>query len=380
MTLAREILKTTAIGAALMSSTSALAQWQGTWDTKYGDVKLHQTGQHVYGDYGTWGTIEGLVSQDRRTIRGVYRRNDDGSSGYFEWRINGTQNYFTGHWASPQSALPRWNGGGPQWTGSRTRSAKPTLSVYRGNGNIGDFFGRQDVKYINWARAVSSASAPPNTASAGQSTAAAPAKPKTNPLAKRYPKLADYSADFKPRFFEISLEELTGLGTEQRPEIYGLIGIYAYCESASGSRALRSFGNLKARVFDLPRNNPARVRTAKAYFFGESTIRKFPVDAACMREPDARLKIQLQTNLREKEIGGGARDEVYGYRSLAFYLDLIPSSEQPSKEVVVTEADIIILQNTSGRRAKFFASLRDPQGPKNRAFGLRIQGTVEFTQ
>lgn len=42
MTLIRKALKTAAIGAALLSSTSALAQWQGTWDTGHGEIKLRQ--------------------------------------------------------------------------------------------------------------------------------------------------------------------------------------------------------------------------------------------------------------------------------------------------------------------------------------------------
>ena len=202
-------------------------------------------------------------------------------------------------------------------------------------------------------------------------------------MAKRFPKLADYPASFTPRWFEISFTSLTGGGqAEARPEFFGVIGIYAYCESDKGSRSLPPFGGLKARVFDLPRNNPARVRGIfpARYYFGEQTRRKFPVDQQCLNDPDARLKIQLQTNLKEKNVGGGPRDAVYGYRSLSFYLDHIPASQGETGTYPITESDYVMLYAEEGRTAAFRAQASDPEGWRNRASDFAIYGNLRFTQ
>jgi pimeloyl-ACP methyl ester carboxylesterase len=152
MMTAKRLLKASGVALAFLLSTTAHAQWQGSWDTTFGAVKLQQHNRYVFGDYGTWGTIEGLVSENKRTMRGIYRRNDDGSSGFFEGRLGGTSQ-FAGRWDATTNAFPKWNSGGYSWAGNLTSTAKPTLNVYSGTGSIAAFIGARGERYINWIRA-----------------------------------------------------------------------------------------------------------------------------------------------------------------------------------------------------------------------------------
>ncbi|MEM7781547.1 MAG: lipase family protein, partial [Pseudomonadota bacterium] len=135
--------------AALLASTSAMAQWQGTWDTSYGKIKLKQDQAFVYGDYGTWGTIEGVTSNDGRLLRAVWKRKDDGRTGYLEWRIP-QRAKFEGRWRMKDAGFASWNSAGTAWDGTRTSTARPALTVYRGNANIGAFIGREGNTFGRW--------------------------------------------------------------------------------------------------------------------------------------------------------------------------------------------------------------------------------------
>lgn len=370
----KNYLKSAAIIATMITSSSAYAQWQGTWDTNYGDVKLHQAQTHVYGDYGKWGTIEGVVSKDRRTVRGVYRRNDDGSKGYFEWKLTSIRG-FSGRWASSQRSLPVWNSRGTGWTGTRTSSAKPRFTVYRGSGNMGTFMGGQDGKYTRWINALYSDGTAPDPSSTGQSSTAA-AKPKAvNPLAKRFPKLKDYDADFQPRWFHVGINTVKG---EQRDtSLYGVMGLYAYCETAGSSRPLKSFGNLKARIFDRTRKDPARGLFNAPVRLGSDAYRKFPMDRACLNDPMGRIKVQIQTNLKEKD--PASRDEKFGYRSYHFYIDQIPSADQDSAYINLGVRRSVVLSSSNTKNTGFgFVIWTPPQALS--IDKLDVRGSVGFSQ
>lgn len=314
----KSFLKAAAIGAALMTSTSAFAQWQGTWGTTYGDVKLQESGKYVYGDYGTWGTIEGLKSEDGKTMRGVYRRNDDGTSGYFEWRINGTAT-FNGRWVKPNQNLPKWNSGGTEWAGNRTSTARPRLVVYRGSGNIGAFMGAQQAKYQRWAGSL--------YASQRTGSVKEPASQnKIDPMRKRFPWLNAYFPDFKPRYFEVYINDI-GIDNpgEVATEVYGKAGIYSYCETRTGSRPLVPFGGRGNRVFDRGRANAMKYTIPRLGRLNRNQHSlRFAFDEQCLADPDARIAIQLQTNLNEKDPVG---DDRFGYRSRKIYLDEFKRSD-----------------------------------------------------
>lgn len=152
-----------AVAAALLSGASATAQqayWQGTWDTDYGTIRLQKAGKYIYGDYGPTGTIQGLLSEDERTLRGLFKRGDDGSVGHIEWYLNSSRD-FKGRWNWQAREFPKWNGNsGAAWTGRLVSGRQPTLVAYRGNSNIGTFFGSRSPRYIDWARALYPALAP----------------------------------------------------------------------------------------------------------------------------------------------------------------------------------------------------------------------------
>lgn len=155
------IIKSIRLCACLLAcliSNSALAQWQGQWDTSYGAVKLQQNQAFVFGDYGTWGTIEGVLSNDRQLFRGVFRRNDNGDVGYIEWKLS-RSGAFVGRWVRRGNALPSWDRTGTAWNGSRTSAARPQLTVYRGNSQIGAFLSRQSTTYVNWIGRLANAPA-----------------------------------------------------------------------------------------------------------------------------------------------------------------------------------------------------------------------------
>lgn len=159
----KSLTLTSATVVALLSSASALAQqasWQGTWDTDYGTIRLKQADKFVYGDYGSTGTIQGVVSANQRTLRGVFKRKDDGSVGHIEWRLSDATG-FEGRWNWQARAFPQWNGNsGAPWNGARVSGRAPTLVTYRGSANIGTFFGARSSRFVDWAQALYPTSQP----------------------------------------------------------------------------------------------------------------------------------------------------------------------------------------------------------------------------
>lgn len=164
MNLTRKSVTTAStVAAVLLSGTSATAQqayWQGTWDTDYGTIRLQKAGKYIYGDYGPTGTIQGLLSEDERTLRGLFKRGDDGSVGHIEWYLNSSRD-FKGRWNWQARDFPKWNGNsGAAWTGRLVSGRQPTLVGYRGNSSMGDFFAARSARYTSWARALYPAAIP----------------------------------------------------------------------------------------------------------------------------------------------------------------------------------------------------------------------------
>lgn len=155
--------------ACIVMSTSAVAQnasgpsssggswqgkWEGTYDTDYGTIRLNQADKYVFGDYGSTGTIQGIVDENRRTLRGLFKRKDDGSIGHIEWHLTSATR-FQGRWNWQTRAFPSWNGStGAGWSGRRVSGRKPELVTYKGTTNIGTFFGRRSQRFVNWARSL----------------------------------------------------------------------------------------------------------------------------------------------------------------------------------------------------------------------------------
>ncbi|WJS05866.1 hypothetical protein [Roseibium aggregatum] len=109
-------------------TVAANAGWSGNWDTTYGQLRLKQDGNRVYGDYAERGTIEGWASGSGNELRAVYMYSD-GRWGLVRWTKSGDR--ISGFWNWSADGIPP-AGAGKSWTGKRTsletsglRYAKP---------------------------------------------------------------------------------------------------------------------------------------------------------------------------------------------------------------------------------------------------------------
>ena len=96
--------------AALVAPAPILAQeWQGAWNTTYGQIRLVEDGDYVYGDYGNIGTIEGVLVNGKQVLRAVFTRRDTKQTGYVEWVQSGDDgNRITGRWNWTSAPVPDW--------------------------------------------------------------------------------------------------------------------------------------------------------------------------------------------------------------------------------------------------------------------------------
>ena len=111
----------------LVSGLSAQAQaqgcdsfWTGSWNTSFGQLRLIEDGEFVYGDYGNVGTIKGrLDAVCGDWLRGIFERKD-GRWGYFEFVETGDhENRFSGRWTWSDTTLPSWeHKNGSEWNGT----------------------------------------------------------------------------------------------------------------------------------------------------------------------------------------------------------------------------------------------------------------------
>ena len=318
----KRLVRLCAVLLALAGSSVAHAQWQGTWDTRYGEVNLQQTQKYVYGDYGTWGTIEGMASPDGTLLRGVYRRNDNGDWGYFEWKLR-FPTYFEGRWQASRLPVPIWNMRGTKWSGKRINDAVPSLRVYpyeTGSVDaIGGFVGRQERKYVEWmSRLTKMASSSPRQVAENE--------PAPHPWGSRMPLFKTFPASFQPRYFEVGLTSIFMMTAPRREEIYGDVSIFAACEKARGSFSLVPFGGRKNKVFSASRGEAVSAAAFGEYYSvpinrNSGTLR-FPFDRACLADPNSRFAIQIQTNLAEKDLLPRG-DDRFGYQAFKFYIDQV---------------------------------------------------------
>lgn len=168
-------VQTITVMIACFMSTIAAAQWQGTWDTDFGKVRLRQYSNYVYGDYGTWGTVRGYRSNNGQTMRGEYRRNDNGTKGFFEWRLVNARR-FEGGWSKTETPFPKWNEPTYKWGGDKLNAVRPPLSVFTGGPDAVPFMRGQTPRFIRWMQDLT------NTRPSSTAQSAAPRRPNTNGL------------------------------------------------------------------------------------------------------------------------------------------------------------------------------------------------------
>ena len=92
--------------------------WQGVWNSSFGELRLHQSGLMVSGDYANLGKINATYDLATSMLTGTFTNN--GRTGFL--RLKFDDDSFSGEWG--------WGTSGPaqgRWTGTKTSSNKPTL-------------------------------------------------------------------------------------------------------------------------------------------------------------------------------------------------------------------------------------------------------------
>ncbi len=128
--------------ASLLLSSPVTAQtktcdpyWTGSWDTTYGQLRLIEDGDRVYGDYADLGTIKAYLNRPcGEYLRGTFERKD-GRWGYIEFVATGDLgSRFSGRWTWENTTLPQWKGKiGTEWRGTvKDRFPPPILNFKQG--------------------------------------------------------------------------------------------------------------------------------------------------------------------------------------------------------------------------------------------------------
>ncbi len=98
--------------------------YEGTWSSSYGELRLHQEDDVVWGDYGTVGIIQGRVDAATGVLEGIFTNGSNEGRIRFELSTEGT---FEGTWT--------YNPTGPltgNWDGTRSSTATPALTQWSG--------------------------------------------------------------------------------------------------------------------------------------------------------------------------------------------------------------------------------------------------------
>lgn len=92
--------------------------WQGSWNTNFGQLRLHQTGSKVTGDYGNVGKIDAIYDASTSMLTGTFTNN--GRTGFLRLKFDADK--FSGEWGWGTSGAAQGS-----WTGNKTSSEKPAL-------------------------------------------------------------------------------------------------------------------------------------------------------------------------------------------------------------------------------------------------------------
>ena len=131
----RRAFRYSAVALLVGVSQAALAAgpFEGTWDTTWGEVRLQQDGQQVWGDYGSRGPIQGVVDHEGDTLRMQFKNGSRVGWGVFD---NADGITLRGRWAWADDDKPGLaemggdNGYGAVWTGTKTSPATPQLTHF----------------------------------------------------------------------------------------------------------------------------------------------------------------------------------------------------------------------------------------------------------
>lgn len=140
---------------------SCTFNWTGTWDSRYGELRLIQSGSNVYGDYASVGTLKSTIysTLDDRgictsTLRGIFERTN-GQWGYIEFIVNNqAPSVFEGRWNYASAGEPSNDMSvGTVWNGNLVSPRLPVLTML-GVDDDKTPFTRSDPVYHQWLKLV----------------------------------------------------------------------------------------------------------------------------------------------------------------------------------------------------------------------------------
>ncbi|WP_299902612.1 hypothetical protein [uncultured Aquimarina sp.] len=112
-------------------------KWTGTWNSTYGELRLVEKGQLIYGDYSDIGVIYGYrhYINGKEYFEGTFENYRMNKNGIIRFEMNNPNfnNSFSGEWVWNNSSY--WY----SWNGTKTSKKEPVLqSFYNVKGQIMD--------------------------------------------------------------------------------------------------------------------------------------------------------------------------------------------------------------------------------------------------
>ncbi|MEM1347498.1 MAG: hypothetical protein AAGI01_03010 [Myxococcota bacterium] len=98
---------------------SVAPSFEGTWTSTYGELRLVQVDDVVWGDYGAVGVIEGIVDPVAGVLEGIYTNGT--SRGRIQYTLTDFDR-FEGLWGNNEPTI--------NWDGTRTSTATPMLTAW----------------------------------------------------------------------------------------------------------------------------------------------------------------------------------------------------------------------------------------------------------
>lgn len=347
---------------------TATTNMQGTWSSTFGELRLHQNGDKITGDYRNLGIIKARIKGN--LVSGTFTNGK--KSGIFNWVLG--EKSFTGKWAWKGQTL------GGKWNATLKSNKKPILknSTSKGNntnvsvnpknkstgtwssvlgelkikqngntirgeiGNNGHLFG-----FVNEKGEVG-----PAYFTKGNKKGLAYWKVNGDKITgtwnwdfdKKQQKMTGKLLNQKaPNFiikkhknfngrFRITVTNIyanTYNLLDQSLDMYGAIGIRLKGKSKSGSVTINNIGNKKPKVWDISESNPLALKIKDEFIVagdltGEGIGYGGLLEVDKMREfnvsgelANSNLIVNIQTNLAEDKTLG---DDKYGWKQRNLYV------------------------------------------------------------
>lgn len=124
-------------------------EWQGTFTTNYGPIRLVQKGRRVFGEYAQRGLFEGCVHDGGNVLRGTFQYfRPRSSNGFIEFRTDGDG--FKGSWTWAKAGVPKPDSK-INWRGARSDPRVSDQAAVHGRRlNFADFWSTLDPASRQW--------------------------------------------------------------------------------------------------------------------------------------------------------------------------------------------------------------------------------------